>query len=96
MRVVEYTDVVFYVVIRQFDQCIDRRDVYKIATIGDAYLVASGLPHETQDHSRQLCLLALDIQNTVQDFKIEHLPGHQLQQRIGIHSGNNRCFSART
>ena len=41
-----------------FDDCIDRYDVYKVATIGDAYLVASGLPHRTSDHSRQVCLPA--------------------------------------
>jgi len=48
--------------VRKFDECIDMRDVYKVATIGDAYLVVSGLPHKTTDHSRQVCLLALDIQ----------------------------------
>jgi len=83
------------IVIREFDECIDRRDVYKVATIGDAYLVASGLPHKTTDHSRQVCLLALDIQQTVKNFKVEHLPGHQLQQRIGIHSGRHNDRSLR-
>jgi len=70
-----------------FDECVDQRDVYKIATIGDAYLVASGLPHMTTDHSRQVCLLALDIRQAIQNFRIEHLPSHKLQQRIGLHSG---------
>jgi len=51
----------FVAVNREFDKCIDHRDAYKLATIGDAYLVASGLPHETSDHSRQVCLLGLDI-----------------------------------
>jgi len=77
------------VVVRKFDECIDMRDVYKVATIGDAYLVVSGLPHKTTDHSRQVCLLALDIQRVVQNFKVEHLPDHQLQQRVGLHSGTH-------
>jgi len=78
-----------------FDECIDRRDVYKVATIGDAYFVASGLPHATTDHSRQVCLLALDIQRTVENFTVEHLPAHRLRQRIGVHSGTTRISSLR-
>ena len=72
-----------------FDDCIDRYDVYKVATIGDAYLVASGLPHRTSDHSRQVCLLALEIQHAMQNLRVEHLPSQKLQQRIGLHSGTN-------
>ena len=83
-------------VVRMFDECIDKRDVYKVATIGDAYFVASGLPHTTTDHSRQVCLLALDIQRAVKKFRVAHLPSHRLRQRIGVHCGithtSVRCY----
>ena len=80
------------VAVSVFDECVDRRDVYKVATIGDAYLVASGLPHATTDHARQVCLLALDVQQAVQSFTVEHLPGRRLHQRIGLHSGTDHII----
>jgi class 3 adenylate cyclase len=65
-----------------FDERIDCYDVYKVATIGDAYLVVSGAPERTNEHASQICRLAVDIRRTVANFVIPHLPHHKFQQRV--------------
>ncbi|XP_065206670.1 atrial natriuretic peptide receptor 1 isoform X2 [Planococcus citri] len=71
-----------------FDRVIGFYDVYKVETIGDAYMVVSGLPERNGDnHAREICLMALAILDAVQSFSIQHRPDAQLKVRIGIHSG---------
>uniref|UniRef100_A0A8D8TCN0 Guanylate cyclase n=3 Tax=Cacopsylla melanoneura TaxID=428564 RepID=A0A8D8TCN0_9HEMI len=71
-----------------FDRVIGAYDVYKVETIGDAYMVVSGLPERNGDnHAREICKMALAILEAVQSFTIQHKPDAQLKVRIGIHSG---------
>ncbi|KAJ8319573.1 hypothetical protein KUTeg_002873 [Tegillarca granosa] len=71
-----------------FDKIIDSYDVYKVETIGDAYMVVSGLPERNGDnHVKNIADVALGIRQSVTDFKIRHLPGEDLRIRIGIHTG---------
>ncbi|XP_045460026.1 atrial natriuretic peptide receptor 1 [Harmonia axyridis] len=71
-----------------FDKIIGFYDVYKVETIGDAYMVVSGLPTRNGDcHAKQIGLLALAILQTVQNFTIPHIQDYQLKLRIGVHSG---------
>ena len=56
----------------------------QVETIGDAYMVASGLPERNgQLHAREISGVALDILNSIMTFKIPHAPERQLQIRIG-------------
>lgn len=57
-------------------------------TIGDAYMVASGLPERNGDeHAREIGLMALAILDAVRSFTIMHKQNTQLSVRIGVHSG---------
>ncbi|XP_041033572.1 heat-stable enterotoxin receptor-like [Carcharodon carcharias] len=73
---------------KNFDQILDNHDVYKVETIGDAYMVASGLPRRNGNrHAVDIARMALDILNFMGSFKLPHLPDLPIWIRIGVHSG---------
>uniref|UniRef100_A0A8C2N9D4 Guanylate cyclase n=1 Tax=Capra hircus TaxID=9925 RepID=A0A8C2N9D4_CAPHI len=73
---------------KNFDHILDHHDVYKVETIGDAYMVASGLPKRNGNrHAIDIAKMALDLLSFVGTFELEHLPGLPIWIRIGIHSG---------
>uniref|UniRef100_A0A8C5AS57 Guanylate cyclase n=1 Tax=Gadus morhua TaxID=8049 RepID=A0A8C5AS57_GADMO len=73
---------------KNFDSILDHHDVYKVETIGDAYMVASGLPRcNGNRHAVDIAHMALDILAFVGTFQLQHLPGIPLWIRIGVHSG---------
>ncbi|XP_062984801.1 atrial natriuretic peptide receptor 2-like [Elgaria multicarinata webbii] len=71
-----------------FDDIIDNHDVYKVETIGDAYMVVSGVPKENGiHHASEIASMALDLILVCKTFRIPHKPDTQLKIRAGIHSG---------
>ncbi|KAI1884555.1 hypothetical protein AGOR_G00227590 [Albula goreensis] len=73
---------------KNFDSILDNHDVYKVETIGDAYMVASGLPRRNGNrHAVDICSMALDILAFMGTFQLRHLPGLPVWIRIGVHSG---------
>ncbi|KAH8874181.1 Atrial natriuretic peptide receptor 1 [Schistosoma japonicum] len=72
----------------QFDDIIDRYDVYKVETIGDAYMVASGVPRRNGErHAIAIADMSLDLVNVSHSFVIPHKPDEPLKIRVGLHSG---------
>ena len=60
----------------------------QVETIGDAYMVVSGLPvRNGRLHAREVARMALALLDAVRSFRIRHRPQEQLRLRIGIHTG---------
>jgi guanylate cyclase len=68
-----------------FDSLIEKHGAEKIRTIGDNYMIASGLPRPRTDHAQALARLALEM-----NAYIGNLPpvgDRRLAFRFGINSG---------
>ncbi|CAG5123867.1 unnamed protein product, partial [Candidula unifasciata] len=72
-----------------FDATINNHDVYKVETIGDAYMVVSGLPIRNGNrHAGEIATLALVLLSQCGKFTIRHMPHVPLRLRIGLHTGS--------
>ena len=87
----DYRDLVLLIdeYFKAFDDIIEKYNVEKIKTIGDAYLCVSGMPIEIDNSADQLVSSALDIQRYIEKTKEIKIKGdHQyFEARIGIHTG---------
>jgi adenylate cyclase len=67
-----------------FDRFVEELGLEKIETVGDAYMVASGVPHARPDHAHAIAELALRMRDHTEHHPID---GHRLRLRLGINSG---------
>jgi adenylate cyclase len=67
-----------------FDRAAKRLGLEKIKTIGDAYMVAAGLPEPRSDHAQAAIEMATAMQRHLETMCAEH---PELRLRIGIHTG---------
>ena len=80
-KVVSLLDEVF----SSLDDLADRHGLEKIKTVGDAYMVAAGLPTADPDHARKVADFALDLISYLADLRASG--EHDVTMRVGIHSG---------
>ena len=72
----------------KFDNIIEKYELEKIKTVGDAYMCAGGLPFPTQDHARKMILAAMEIAEFVNTEKQKHPNSNtHFDIRIGINTG---------
>jgi adenylate cyclase len=72
-------------VFARWDGLADRHGVEKIKTIGDAYMVAGGLPSPREDHAEAVADMALEMGAEVERCAAES--GVALEVRIGMDTG---------
>ena len=68
-----------------FDTLAEKYAVEKIRTIGDNYMVASGVPEPTSDHAKALANMALDMLSYAKNLPTQY--DKSINFRIGINSG---------
>jgi adenylate cyclase len=84
-KLVEDIDFIF----RAFDDIMERNELEKIKTIGDAYLCVSGLPDTTTHNPMNVLKAATEIQDFIRELIEEKRKENQpfFDIRIGIHTG---------
>jgi len=68
-----------------FDSVVDKYNIEKIKTIGDAYMAAGGIPEKNSTNPVEVVLAALEMQTYMQQLKSTRARIWDL--RIGIHTG---------
>ncbi|GET44550.1 adenylate/guanylate cyclase domain-containing protein [Microseira wollei] len=68
-----------------FDRLTERYGLEKIKTIGDAYMVAGGIPNPRPDHAEAVAEMALDMRLEIAEFNKRHDSNCNI--RIGINTG---------
>ncbi len=74
---------------RGFDEIVQRHNIEKIKTIGDAYMCAGGLPEANETHAIDIVKAALEMQEFMNKVNAEREALDQpiLSMRTGIHTG---------
>ncbi|ACY14448.1 adenylate/guanylate cyclase domain-containing protein [Haliangium ochraceum] len=72
-------------IVSRFDVLSERYEVEKIKTIGDAYMVAAGLPRPRADHAEAVAEMALEMLEVV--AAVSEQTSTPLSIRIGMHTG---------
>ena len=61
---------------------------HQVETIGDAYMVVSGLPKRNGGrHVTEIANMALDLVSALGSFHVPHRPDYSPKLRVGFHTG---------
>ena len=69
----------------EIDSLLDKYKIEKIKTIGDAYMVAAGVPERYADHTLEMIYFCEDVLRLIKDFNLRNKS--ELKIRIGVHCG---------
>ncbi|MEH6360197.1 MAG: adenylate/guanylate cyclase domain-containing protein [Amylibacter sp.] len=69
----------------RFDLLVEKYGLEKIKTIGDAFMVAGGMPNPQTNHAMRVAYMALDMMNETHKYAME--TGEAVELRIGLHTG---------
>ncbi len=80
-KLIDELDTFFF----HFDSVVEKYNIEKIKTIGDAYMAAGGIPFKNSTNPVEVVMAALEMQTYMQDLKSSRAKIWDL--RIGIHTG---------
>jgi guanylate cyclase len=72
---------------RTIDQVVEKYDVYKVETVGDTYMLVSGVPKANTTHAGELATMALHLLQSIDKFIFEARPEIKIRVRVGINTG---------
>ncbi|XP_051051129.1 guanylate cyclase soluble subunit beta-2 [Phodopus roborovskii] len=70
----------------KFDRLTSVHEVYKVETIGDAYMVVGGVPVPVESHAQRVANFALGMRISAEEV-MNPVTGEPIQIRVGIHTG---------
>ncbi len=72
-----------------FDSVVEKYNIEKIKTVGDAYMCAGGIPNKNRTNPIEVILAAMEIQQYMKNMKINSKGGKKAiwGLRIGVHTG---------
>ncbi|KAM8902665.1 guanylate cyclase soluble subunit beta-2 isoform 3-T3 [Spinachia spinachia] len=70
----------------KFDRLTSIHDIYKVETIGDAYMVVGGVPLPTKSHAHRVANFALGMRLAAREV-YNPVTGKPIQIRVGLHTG---------
>ncbi|CAI4222934.1 unnamed protein product [Auanema sp. JU1783] len=72
----------------KMDSVVKGFDVYKVETIGDCYMLVSGVPERNgTKHIKNICISALKLLEATSNIPLPHENSAYLELRVGIHTG---------
>ncbi|CAF3149719.1 unnamed protein product [Rotaria socialis] len=70
----------------KFDKCLEAHNCFKVETIGDAYMLVSGVPERAKNHAAEIIDMAFDMLDSIVTVT-NPTNNEKLKIRIGCHSG---------